>query len=1089
MIVHLQELVKSVIADIHIPLHKLNYLGEEEQHRLLHIFNDTRLAHPVGQTLQSMFEQQASLTPDAIALVYEQTTLSYRELNERSNQLAHYLREQYDIKPNDLVGVMTDRSEQMVIGMLGILKSGAGYVAIDPAYPEERIRYIIEDSQSRVVVTQPLYEKYLTGQQYLDLDGSTTLLKRESKHNPDKVNQGSDLSYLIYTSGSTGHPKGIEITHDNVVSFLYWSWEEFKGSDFSIVYAVTSYCFDLSVYEIFYPLSIGRPVRLLSSGLSIKDYLDTDQKILLNTVPSVIETLLRMGTSFSKVNVINMAGEPISRYVKDHLDGDRIEVRNLYGPSEDTTYSSCYRFRREDSIIPIGRPIGNTKFYIVDDHGSLQGEGIPGELCISGLGLARGYYRRADLTSLKFIDNPFEAGSRLYKTGDIARWLSDGNVEYLGRKDNQIKLRGYRIELGEIENAMLSYAGIDQAVVVVRMVSSEKQLVGYYTGAVAESQPLKNHLSKVLPAYMIPSHFMLLESLPLNNNGKIDRKALPDPKLQDETQQSTTPVNAIEEQLVNIWSELIPGKQQIGTLDNFFDLGGHSLKAMQIVSRVHKEMDVKIELRDFFIDPTIKGLAKIVAQSSADIYDEIVPVPEQAHYEASSGQKQLWMLNLANKDMLAYNLSLPFVFHGDLNPQALEKAVHTLVQRHEILRTTIIDIGGEPRQKIHDFDSAAYSVTYLDFRNNPSQQMIETRLDEEAETVFDLAKGRLFKAKVFHLEDRKFMFLITMHHIITDGWSVTVLLDELTTLYACYSRGLGNPLPPLKIQYKDYVYWHNKKVNARQWSEHQKYWHDQFREEVPVLDFPTDYARGPLRTYNGDSINGFIEKETLENLKHISKHYGTTIFMMILTSIKALLYRYTGQNDIIIGSPVAGRDHANLENQLGMFINTLALRTKLADDETLETLLLRVKNVTLNAYAHQDYPFDSLVREINIKRQKNRAPLFDVIVAFQNIEIDNRNRIEFEEDFIVENYNKRNTVSAFDLMLTAIEGTAGLYFTLTFNTDIFNESSMQVFMSRLQNVMECLALNPSVKIDDLLFSSIDNKVSTNEVDAFFNNTY
>jgi amino acid adenylation domain-containing protein len=584
----------------------MDFVSGDEKRRLLHGFNDTKLDFGADGTLVGLFHEQVLKTPDATALVTAGASYTYRQLNECANQFASYLGENYHVRTDERVGILLERSEWMVIALLGVLKSGAAYVPMDTEYPQERIDYLVRTSQCRVVIDEKELRKFLAVQDSY------------SGKNPVQQPRPGNLSYVIYTSGSTGQPKGVMIEHRNAHAFIQWCRREFDETRYDLVLAVTSICFDLSIFEIFYPLSIGKKIRVLPSALAIPEYLNTGERLLLNTVPSVIGALLAAKADLGSVTILNMAGEPIPRKYISQLDCERMEVRNLYGPSEYTTYTTNYRITSDASIL-IGQPIANTQVYIVSENMHLQPIGVAGEIVIGGVGLARGYLNDAALTASKFIAHPFNEGERAYKTGDLGRWLPDGNIEFIGRKDDQVKVRGYRIELGEIEWAVQGYAGIEAAVVVARPNrEGEKELVAYTVSA----QPLNTHDLRVflgtrLPAYMIPAHYVQLQALPLTPNGKVDRRRLPDPIALDmETGvEYVEPRNETEEMLVEIWKEIL-GREKIGVKDNFFELGGHSLKAMKLLAKIHKKFDVKLKLEEMFTKTTIEDMGREITRET-----------------------------------------------------------------------------------------------------------------------------------------------------------------------------------------------------------------------------------------------------------------------------------------------------------------------------------------------------------------------------------------------------------------------------------------------------------------------------------------
>jgi amino acid adenylation domain-containing protein len=601
---HFQQLLAGIIKTPSAPIWQLGYLTKEEELQLTVAFNDTKADYSGDRTITGLLEQQVRKTPESVAIVSGEAGLTYRELNEESNRLAHYLRTKYNIGQGDLAGVKLDRNEWMIISMIAVLKSGGAYVPIDPEYPQDRIDYMMKDSGCKVVIDQEELEKFRHERgQYSGSDGESTV-------KPD------DLAYMIYTSGTTGKPKGVLIGHRNAYAFIRWCQNEFGQSDFDTVLGVTSICFDLSIFEIFYTLSSGKKLRVLPDALSIPQYLNNGERILLNTVPSVVGALLEVKTDFTAVKVLNMAGEPIPRKYLLSLDSEKTEIRNLYGPTEATTYSTVYRIKSDQKIL-IGRPITNTEVYILDEHQHLQPLNVIGEICISGEGVAQGYLNQPEQTAEKFIANPFKEGSRLYRTGDLGRWLPDGNIEFIGRKDNQVKIRGYRIELGEIESALLAHPDIQSAVVITRPnPDGNIELVAYLEApASLITVDLRGILGKTLPAYMLPSYYIRMNKFPLTPTGKIDKKNLPEPDSKD-IQTSANYVaarNEIDEKLIQMWQELLD-IGRVGIKDDFFESGGHSIKLMKLMSMIHKEFNVRFKLGELFNKTTIEVISDDISK-------------------------------------------------------------------------------------------------------------------------------------------------------------------------------------------------------------------------------------------------------------------------------------------------------------------------------------------------------------------------------------------------------------------------------------------------------------------------------------------
>ena len=1076
---HYRNLLVAAVNDPQAPLYALNIVSDEERRQIIPPLHANQAHYAKDKTIQELVEQQVATSPGACALVWEEQALTYQELDASANQLAHYLRESCGINPGDLVGLMVDRTTWMIIGMLSILKSGAAYVPIDKSYPEERIRYILRDSAVKTLLLDDVPPVEVTDAQAVYLTQS--LLAGYSNERPVLVNQPNDLAYVIYTSGSTGQPKGVEILHRNAVAFLCWAQTEFADSVFETVFAVTSYCFDLSIFEVFFSLSVGKKIRLLKSGLEISGYLEQEAQILLNTVPSVVDALLKEKADWSAVTVLNMAGEPIPRCVKEGLDCNRMEVRNLYGPSEDTTYSSCYRLRPEDVIIPIGKPIANTRFYLVDAHFSPVPVGIPGEICIAGDGLANGYLNKPELTRQKFVANPFEEGERLYLTGDLGKWMEDGNVEFLGRKDHQVKIRGYRIELGEIESVLLKHEAVKDIVVVAKEDQEQnKYLAAYFTGNPVNSQELRAHVGKHLPGYMVPSFFIYLPNFPLTPNGKIDWKALPDPGTERGNQRPAfvAASSATEKQLVTIWSELL-GRENFGVTDHFFEIGGHSLKAMRVLAAVYQTFEVKISLRQFFVNPNIHALAQLIEGTQKTAYEAISPVEPQEYYEVSHALKRMWIIDQLDEGTATYNMPSAYVLKGALNKTALEKAFYTLVDRHEMLRSTFKLIEGEPRQQVHALESYPFGVVQVDLRESGNADEVARELaQQEAHAGFHLAQGPLFQVTLLQLQDTEHLLLLTMHHIISDGWSMEVIFKDVIALYEAYCQNLPNPLPPLGIQFKDYSAWQNRQLSGNRLLEHETYWLNQFAGELPVLHLPLDFPRPAAKTFQGASASIPIEPELFGSLKEHVQAQGSSLFITVLALVKILLYKYSGQQDIIIGTPIAGREHPELENQIGFFVNTLAMRTTFKETHTFDELLRKVKETVLGAFEHQLYPFDQLVEKMDAHSDPSRTPLFDVMVLLQNMSAVSAEAINHQitsEELTVANYGIQTQVSKFDLIFSFHETPEEMVLSLNYNTDLFAAPRIEQMLQHFKVLLLAILADPNRSLNKLVLFSHQEK--------------
>ncbi|HLP59366.1 MAG TPA: condensation domain-containing protein, partial [Candidatus Deferrimicrobium sp.] len=800
------------------------------------------------------------------------------------------------------------------------------------------------------------------------------------------------------------------------------------------------------------------------------------------------------------VEHIQTAGEQVvvSEKFKKYLQENHIYLHNHYGPSETHVITTFTVNPREESpeFPAIGKPIQNTGIYILDKSRQLLPIGLTGELYAEGLQVGRGYLNNPELTTERFDrdlwnkkdgqDNYgiFQANfhhssftghhSKLYRTGDLARRLCDGNIEFLGRIDHQVKIRGIRIELGEIEKKLLNHPEIKEAVVLMREDNGDKYLCAYVVSnnklSIAD---VREHLSMELPDYMVPGYFVQLEKIPLTPNGKIDRKTLPKPELTS-PDGYTAPRNEIEKKLVEIWSDILGSGGLLGIDDNFFQLGGHSLKATILVSKIHKEFDVKIPLVEIFQSPTIKGLSGYIRTAGKVKYAAIEPIEKKEYYEMSHAQVRLWILDRMEKDLVAYNIPGYFQLE-ELNRRALERAVETLIKRHEILRTTFITIAGEPKQKVHEYKDLDFNIPYFDLRSAENKEVtVNSFLEAERNTPFSLETGPLLRTRLLHVEENRFFVLYTMHHIISDQWSMKIMVEEFKKLYEAYENNKERTLVPLHIQYKDYTRWHLEQLTGENLKKHQQYWHNRFNGDIPRLELPTDYPRSQLRSYAGEFILFSLSKEITGHLKRICKEFGTTLFIILLSVVKVFLYRYTGQTDIIVGTPAAGREHKDLENQIGFYVNMLPLRNQLQGHQDFAEVLQMIDDSTLESLSHQVYPFDLLVHELKLATDMSRSPLVDVVVSFDSID----NQMRYTDDPDSPGTNGRDDLfesgteaSKHDLRLRFMDLGDTVMVHIRYNPQLFKKERILVIKERLIALIKSIIAGIDQKIDDLPFIS------------------
>jgi amino acid adenylation domain-containing protein len=1035
-------LVAGLAADPSLPLSGLPVLPAAARHQLLCEWNDTGgmpagvLPDEGGPALHQLFERQVLRTPEAVAIRSAAgDALSYGELDRRANRLAHRLAA-LGVGPEVRVGIAMERAPGLVVGLLAILKAGGAYVPLDAGHPRERLAFILADAQQGIAAPLLLTQQALRARlpdfrgRVLYLDGEGGGLPPGGGDLPPAPRaHPENLAYVIYTSGSTGRPKGVAIAHRGAVALLRWAGELFSAAELAGTLASTSITFDLSVFELFLPLSRGGAVVLAGDALALPGLPAGAAVTLINTVPSAMAELLRLGGLPPAAATVNLAGEPLKRSLAEQVFAELPGVTrlyNLYGPSEDTTYSTFVRVAAGAGHEPtIGRPIAGTRAHVLDRRLQPLPIGVPGELCLGGVGLARGYLARPELTARSFVPDPFGGrGERLYRTGDLVRRLPDGELDFLGRIDHQVKLRGFRIELGEIEAALTAHPGVREAVVLAREDSPGRQrLVAYVTvagsaatgggpvagaglaaGAVAGvavgagagppgAAELAELLRRRLPDYMVPEAFVRLDALPLTANGKVDRRALPAPEWRRgaEAPKFAPPRGPIEELVAGIWSEVL-GIEPIGIHDRFFDLGGHSLLATQVVSRVRRACAVEVPLRALFEAPTLAGFAARVEAARAAGESGTVPPIGRASREqplpASFAQERLWFLDRLGAGGPAYNLAYALRLGGTLAVPVLAAALAELVRRHESLRTTFTAAGSGVAQVVAPARRLPLPVVALDGLPPLAREAERRRLGAAAaRQPFDLERGPLLRTVLLRLAPPaggEHVLLLTMHHIVSDGWSQGVLLRELAALYAAAANGGPGGLPEPPIQYADFASWQRDWLRGEALERQVAFWRRQLAGAPELLELPLDRPRPAVQSLRGARRAAALPPALASDLRLLGRRQGTTLFMSLLAAYAALLGRHAGCREVLIGTPIAGRNRVETEGLIGCFVNTLVLRVDLSGDPTGGELLGRVREVTLAAYAHQDLPFEKLVEELRPRRNLSHTPLFQALMILQN---------------------------------------------------------------------------------------------------------
>jgi amino acid adenylation domain-containing protein len=1114
---HFVTLLEGIIDNPKEQISQLPLLSEVEQQQLLVEWNDTGADYPFDKCIHQLFEEQVERTPDAVAVMFEDVetqyiaSLTYQQLNYRANSLAHYL-QTLGIKPDTLVGICVERSLDMIVGLLGILKAGGAYVPLDPEYPTSRLHFMLEDAQISVLLTQKhLVDKLPENQaQLVCLDTQWQAIDQLSQDNLNTDVQATNLAYVIYTSGSTGTPKGVMIEHQSLVNFTKAEVIQWGMNQSQRILQFSSFSFDVFAKDIYPCLSVGgtlvlRTEQMLNSWCALIEGIERWQITVLNIPAAYWHELVTEVAQTNKnlppsLRLITIGGERLLPE-KIKLWYEYIQLSNLetspklvngYGPTETTIQASCcplsaQMFHSALSSVPIGRPTSNTQIYILDSYLQPVPIGVPGELHIGGVGLARGYLNRPELTQERFINNPFGSG-RLYKTGDLAHYLPDGNIEYIGRIDNQVKIRGFRMELGEIETVLSQHQAVQASCVIAREASpGDKRLVAYivpHQHCTNILNQLRDFLKAKLPEYMVPNAIAILDSLPLTPNGKIDRLALPAPDLQSKlSDKYVAPRTPIEEMLAQIWAQILK-LEQVGIHDNFFELGGHSLLATQLLSRIRSIFKVELPLRELFARATVAELAQTIGQLQQQELELSTPPilrrVNNTQLPLSYAQQRLWFLDQLQSLGGTYNMPLTLRLVGTLNQTALEQSLQEIIHRHEVLRTNFISVDGQPIQVIREQEIECRGqgaggreqgiLSIFDWQHlsiNEQEIALQQLVQTQAQQPFDLANEPLVRATLVVLSEAEHALLVFIHHIVSDGWSMGVFIQELAALYNAYSQGQPSlrdatrtPLAPLPIQYADFAIWQRQWLQGDVLQNQLSYWQQQLKDAPTLLSLPTDRPRGAVQTYHGAYQELALSKELSLALKQLSQKESVTLFMTLLATFQILLWRYSGQDDICIGTPIANRNRAEIESLIGFFINTLVLRTRLDGNPSFRELLSRVREVALGAYAHQDLPFEMLVEALQPERNLSHNPIFQVWFNLQNLA---QNELELF-GLSVEPILISEAASKFDLSLYVTEQEQGTTLQLLYNADLFTSERMVEMLQQYHHLLNQIVVEPDNNI-------------------------
>lgn len=1070
-------LIENTFLSLETPLEKIPILTEFERQFLLNELNLPE-ALSCNQHLIDLFEEQAHRKGNNIALSHNNQQITYKKLNQMANQLVRKLRKQ-GVKKNSVVGIIIKPSFEMLIGILGVLKAGGTYLPIDPDFPAERIDFMLRDSGAQLILTSKDINYNISGD-YEIIDLTDQIIYKNEKSNLKIERHCEDIIYIIYTSGTTGQPKGVPIKNNGLINYILWLTKQANISEDDVGILMSSFCFDLCYTALYPPLINGGRLHLVSKETYLNpsellNELKKNRVTYIKTTPSFFSTIVN-ALEFSDddhlktLRLIVLGGEEIKPIdlEKYHAQYPETRIMNHYGPTE-TTIGTIFKeidFSKWESYKKqpvIGRAIDRMQVYVLNEQLRLLPLEMIGEIHIAGPGLATGYWNQKQLTEKKFIPNPFDKiNPKLFKTGDLGRVLPDGDIEFLGRRDYQVKIRGYRIELGEIEKVLAKHESISEVVVLVKQTANnENQMIAYIVSRepLIVSELRKFMLDKV-PLYMIPTYFVQIEEMPLTLNGKINRKLLPqvNGSLGIENEY-LPPETKTEEELVAIWEKVLDLKK-VGVNYNFFDLGGNSLNAINIVSMLHQKMNMELPLGEFFSHPTIRELAEYMSSTKESRFNNIPAIEEKEYYPASSAQKRLFVLSQLENIGITYNTPTAMIIKGDLDVERFGLVFEKLIKRHETFRTSLEILHGEVIQRVHK--EVKFDIDYLELEDAVN---LATIINDFIRP-FDLAKAPLFRVKLVKLAQQKgdskisYLFVFDMHHTISDLVSKNILIREILDLYE------GRELPKLRIQYKDFTVWQNELFASQQIKKQKEYWLNHFTGEIPILNLPTDYPRSSNPSFAGDHVYFEVSKELTVKTKEYLVETESTLYILLLAVYNVLLFKYTGQEDIIIGSPITGRSHSDLDHVVGMFVNMLSMRNYPHSDLSFDHFLKEVKKNSIDAFANQNYQYEELVRNLGLKRNSNQNPIFSVVFALQNV---NMETIE-AEDFQIISYNFKINNSAFDLLLNGVEEGENIRMWLYYKVDLFKKSTVQEMAKDFLDIFEQILDKPDLKLSDIEIS-------------------
>ncbi|GGG24223.1 hypothetical protein GCM10011344_26200 [Dokdonia pacifica] len=1093
---HFKQLLSEVVYQPEQLIAQIDFLSSEEKKILLKTFNETQTDYPNNVTVLDEFYHQVSKNPQHTAILFEGKELTYNELDVKSNQLANLLLEK-GVTSGQLLPISVNRSIEMIVGILGVLKAGATYVPIDPSYPESRIHYILEDISSTLLLSTTTLADTFDKIDVIHLD--TIDYEEYSEVRPEFEVQPTQNAYVIYTSGTTGNPKGTLISHGALYNYICYASNSYSQKNPLRYILCTSFSFDLTITTLFTPLVTGGVIDILPSfenQIEVLELVSKSDFDVIKLTPSQVNVLVEMllndtpyqGKEQKTFIIGGEALQPETVSLLFSYYGEKVTIWNEYGPTESTVGCISNKIESlESNSTSIGKPTDNISIYILNENKDLAPIGVIGEIYIGGNQLAKGYVNQPQLTKERFIENPFVTGERLYKTGDLGKWALDGTIDFLGRKDDQVKIRGYRIELGEIESKLLAKESIKEVTVQVFEIKGEKQLAAYFVSNQEEVvSELRTFLSKEVPNYMVPGTYVQLDSMPLTNNGKIDTSKLPALSVEQLSSEVeyVAPTTNTEKIVVGVWEELLH-RNPIGLNDNFFDLGGHSIKIAKLINVYQKMFGVKLGFSELFQNTSLVSHLDLIANSIKSKHEPIEKAEIAESYPLSDAQHRLWVLSQFEENSIAYNMPTYHFLSGNYTLENLEKAIKATIDRHEILRTVFRENeSGAIRQYILSNEEVNFAINTCDLRDVTDQkQAVEDFVQKDTNRLFDLENGPLLRATLLQLSEEQYVFYYNMHHIIGDGWSMDILVKDVLAFYEALEADEEPSIAPLKIQYKDYAIWQLKQLEKEDVKEQKEFWLGQFSGELPLLNLPTAQKRPLLKTTNGKCLGTYLSKDLSNQLKDFCQDQGGSLFMGLVASLNTLFHRYTAQEDFIIGSPVAGRDHIDLEDQIGFYVNTLPLRNQVKPLESFKTLFENVKLATLKAYEYQQYSFDRLVEDLDLKRDVSRSVLFDVMVNLNNVKDTETPLVTETLDSIVD-YGA--VVSKFDIDFSFKEVGEYISLSVKYNSDVYDQHLMETFIKHYKLLLNALLENTdqSVGLVDYL-STKEKDILINE----FNDTY